>query len=301
MRKPNLIIAGVNKSGTTSLFSYLSQHPDICAASIKETCYFLPVRYKEGDIPPIGMYLDYFKHCEGQKYVMESTPGYYYGGYELANAIKTHIGDVRIILIFRDPVDRCFSFYKSMKNLMKLAKDVSFEDYVLECEKIDPEDLKKLKYNVYTGIMGGFYSDYLDGWFDVFGDSVKVIFFDDLRKNSTALLDDICSWLAIDGDTLYSLKKGVENKSISFRSHGFHKTALSMNKKAEKFFRRNVRFKSIVRRIYYSLNGLPPEETIPPGLYDKLETVFKPYNRKLARKLLDRGCRDLPSWVSPGP
>ncbi len=33
---PNLIIAGVGKAATTSLFAYLSAHPDICPARVKE-------------------------------------------------------------------------------------------------------------------------------------------------------------------------------------------------------------------------------------------------------------------------
>ncbi len=44
-RVPNLVIVGVVKSGTTSLFNYLSQHPDICPSDVKETRYFDPLRF----------------------------------------------------------------------------------------------------------------------------------------------------------------------------------------------------------------------------------------------------------------
>ena len=44
-RLPNLVIAGVPKAGTTSLFNYLAQHPDICPSDVKETRYFEPLRY----------------------------------------------------------------------------------------------------------------------------------------------------------------------------------------------------------------------------------------------------------------
>lgn len=36
----NLIIAGFGKAGTTSLFEYLSSHPDICGSAVKETKFF---------------------------------------------------------------------------------------------------------------------------------------------------------------------------------------------------------------------------------------------------------------------
>jgi hypothetical protein len=47
VERTDVIIAGVNKAGTTSLFVSLSTHPDVAPSSIKETSYFLPPRYGE--------------------------------------------------------------------------------------------------------------------------------------------------------------------------------------------------------------------------------------------------------------
>src|SRR5262245_42062490 len=41
----DVVIAGVNKAGTTSLFVSLSEHPDIAPSAVKETRFFLPARY----------------------------------------------------------------------------------------------------------------------------------------------------------------------------------------------------------------------------------------------------------------
>src|SRR5688500_8554449 len=65
MRLPNLIIAGVPKGGTTSLFRYLAQHPDICAARNKELRYFDAVRYGE-PVAPLSSYAEHFGHWTGQ-------------------------------------------------------------------------------------------------------------------------------------------------------------------------------------------------------------------------------------------
>ncbi|MCP5333794.1 MAG: hypothetical protein H7A13_10650, partial [Pseudomonadales bacterium] len=42
---PNLIIAGAPKCGTTSLFDYLVQHPQVGGSSVKETCYVMDRGY----------------------------------------------------------------------------------------------------------------------------------------------------------------------------------------------------------------------------------------------------------------
>ena len=105
---PNLIIAGVNKAGTTSLFSYLTQHPEIGGSSIKEACYFLPVRYGN-KVAPISEYQALFKDSLLCPVIMEATPGYFYGGYSLANEINKTLPDTKVIILLRDPVTRLLS------------------------------------------------------------------------------------------------------------------------------------------------------------------------------------------------
>ncbi|MBV9291486.1 MAG: sulfotransferase, partial [Frankiales bacterium] len=48
---PNVIIAGISRSGTTTVFDVLATHPDICVSSTKETRFFQSVRYGE----PLGL------------------------------------------------------------------------------------------------------------------------------------------------------------------------------------------------------------------------------------------------------
>ena len=51
-RRPNLVIAWVSKAGTTSMFHYLGQHPDVGTSDVKEVRYFTPLRYGE-ELEPI--------------------------------------------------------------------------------------------------------------------------------------------------------------------------------------------------------------------------------------------------------
>src|SRR3712207_9448996 len=65
-RLPNLIIAGVGKGGTTSLFRYLGQHPQVCASRVKELRYFQSLRYGE-PMAPLDQYTRHFAHWNGQR------------------------------------------------------------------------------------------------------------------------------------------------------------------------------------------------------------------------------------------
>ncbi len=85
---PNLLIAGVPKGGTSSLFRYLAQHPDICPASVKEIAFFNPLRREGGTLPSLDTYRKHFAHCEGEEYAMEATPSYCYGAKRMIEAIS---------------------------------------------------------------------------------------------------------------------------------------------------------------------------------------------------------------------
>jgi hypothetical protein len=98
---PNLLIAGVAKAGTTSLFRYLAQHPDVCPSDVKELRYFSALRYGE-DMAPLESYSAHFAHCEGQRYRMEATPGYYAGGRLVADAVDDLLPGARVLVSFRD-------------------------------------------------------------------------------------------------------------------------------------------------------------------------------------------------------
>lgn len=294
---PNLIIAGVGKAGTTSLFSYLALHPDICASSIKETCYFLPLRYG-GTLPPIKQYQQYFTHCNNEKYIMESTPRYFHGGKAVAQAIKQKLGHVKIILSFREPVSRLLSTYKFEKSMMNLDQDCSLADYIQLCKNMPPAERKKQENIIYWGIEAGFYADYLPAWFDVFGDSVKIIFFDQLQNDRSQLLRELCTWLNIEYSFPNENKLTIENKSINYKNKSIHRFGRFLNRKFERFWRKNIHLKHLLRNIYCLINEQPFEEDYPDHILEYLESVFRPYNQRLATELSKRGYKNLPSWLT---
>jgi hypothetical protein len=116
-RLPNLLIIGVTKAGTTSLFSYLAQHPDICASRRKETEYFSPLRTTPSSrLAPLDDYRRNFRHCQGQRFALEATPNYWYGAQQMVAAVERTLDDPHVVISLRDPVDRFWSEYRFMRS-----------------------------------------------------------------------------------------------------------------------------------------------------------------------------------------
>ncbi len=134
-RLPNLLIAGVPRGGTSSLFAYLGQHPDVCAATTKEVRFFTPLMDPAGALPSMESYGRYFAHCEGQRYALEATPSYCYGGSRVLSAINETLPDPRIIITLRDPVERLISAYRFQRARDNIPTIRSFEEYVAACQE----------------------------------------------------------------------------------------------------------------------------------------------------------------------
>jgi hypothetical protein len=131
-RLPNLIIPGVAKAGTTSLHDYLGQHPDICAARIKEVNFFT-----DGGNPAgregLDRYERFFSHCAGQRYRVESSPAYFYGGEGVIAALQETLAGPRIIISLREPAIRLWSAFTFLQSMGRLPPERSFAEYVTWC------------------------------------------------------------------------------------------------------------------------------------------------------------------------
>ena len=72
MTKPNLLIIGAAKSGTTSLHNYLNQHPDIFMSAHKEPHFLINNDIGVNRIPngiyDYDEYIDLFKEKQDYKY-----------------------------------------------------------------------------------------------------------------------------------------------------------------------------------------------------------------------------------------
>lgn len=296
MPLPNLIIAGVHKAGTTSLFVYLSHHPETCASRIKEIGWFMPLRDGK-TLPPLSEYEAYFIHCNNSNWRLEASPGYLYGKTIIAEAIDQACPGSRIIIILRNPADRLSSFYHQIRSKTMMDEEIDFESFV----KKSLIQINNPGFDNYLirGVKEGFYSDYLGDWLHLYGNRLKIVFFDDQKINPKKVTVNITEWLGLDTDVYADDIFTVENKTEYYKNKLLHKSVLSVNKKLESFWRKYHLLKKRLRKIYYLFNaGKNQQPGISESSLNLLKEVFEPYNRNFAGRLKNAGYDKLPAWLT---
>jgi len=198
---PNFLVAGVAKCGTTSLFYYLIQHPEVSIPK-KETFYFISEFYKNQTADPIGRrdperiitsLEDYQKlYAESNTKVIGEVSTCYFHFHEMAiPKIKSLLGDPKIIIILRHPVERAYSGYKHFTRTNH--EPLSFEEALRsEKERKDKKWDFMWQYSEY-----GFYAKQVKAYQTNFT-NVKIILSEDLEKNTDNTMREIFQFLEID-------------------------------------------------------------------------------------------------------
>jgi hypothetical protein len=295
---PNFIIAGVHKSGTTSLFYYLGDHPDVCASLDKETNFFIYTKYKT-PVNPLDKYYEQFEKYKNEKIVMEASPGYFYGGKATAREIKDKCNNPKVLIILRNPTDRVISFFNRKKEVFQLPDTLTLSDYFDRCQKFSDADLIKEENHLYTGFEFGFYIKHIDEWFEVFGDNLKVMFFDDLKDSKKVVLE-LCDWLGIDKAFYNNYNFEVKNKSVDYKNRFMHSLAVRISFGARRFWRKNQKLKSFLRNAYYKLNGQSASKAaLDANVKARINALYEQPNKQLAEYLGKKGFKNLPGWLQP--
>jgi hypothetical protein len=294
---PNLIIVGVSRAGTTSLFSYLGQHPDICASSIKEVKYFTPLKYGEV-LAPLEAYAQHFSHWRGEKYRMEASPGYFYGGTPLVSTMKETLPGAHALVLLRDPSARVWSAFNLMKMRSRIDKDLTFDEYVHMGLDQCTQDINALRASDrYWPFATGFYVEYISEWFETFGSEFRVVFFEELAKNPQAVIEEVCDWLNIESDPAAGLKYAVQNRSVVYKHKQLQKIAHAIRNRGDGFLRRHPVLNERVRQIYYRVNEDQHPARFDPASRRLLDAFYSASNKALASELSARGYRELPAWL----
>jgi hypothetical protein len=131
---PHFLVIGAQKCGTTSLFNYLSSHPQIARPIKKEIHFFDAGNCEEDDVYVSGGEAWYRTHfprsCRlHERLTFEASPSYLYVPIA-AQRIREALPDVKLIALLRDPVERAISHYRH--NRGKGREPLGFLEAILQ-------------------------------------------------------------------------------------------------------------------------------------------------------------------------
>ena len=200
---PDFLIIGAQKAGTTSLYNYLVQHPQIIGNKTwKEVRYFdVPEHYNQGWSWYLGCFPS--KIEKGSRLTFDVSPSYLYFP-EIAPRIKEDLGPIKMIVILRNPVDRAYSAWK-MYHSFGSNPDVSennrkIADYRTFSQAIEQELTGECEPDIYPYdyINRGKYVEQLNNYYQYFDkNNLLILDFEALKNDKRVLLDKICQFLEI--------------------------------------------------------------------------------------------------------
>jgi hypothetical protein len=288
MTLPNFIIGGTEKAGTTSVFTYLLAHPEVCGSRVKETDFFRhddctdPARSAEA-------YAAHFSHCkaEGARVVMEASPGYLGESAVVAPRMQTLLHDVKLLFILRHPVDRIYSSFNFHKARLELPDGLSFEDYVERCLQFDrgtPAESLGVGRWFLQVLDFGRYAPHLEPFLLRFpAASIRVMFYEDLQRDERAFMKKLCAFLGIDPQYFDDYTFQAANVTFSSRFEGLHRQALKLNQMLEPLLRARPGLKrglvSLYKRFNQAQQGYP---AMSAAMRQKLQAYYEPSIRQLA-------------------
>ena len=258
-RFANFVIGGTEKAGTTSVFNYLSAHPQVCASSRKETDFF-----REGYTGDVAAdsarYASFFERCDPKARVfLEASPGYLGEAVTVAPRMRALAPDAKVLFILRDPIDRLYSSYHFHRSKLNLPQSLTFEDYVRRCIDFDrqikkPEELgldewylKVLRFGCYSDFIAIFRAQLPVA-------NIKVMFFETLGQDAKAFMVDLSAFLGIDPVFWTNFEFHKSNVTFSGRNKMLHRLAMSANIFAEPLMRRYPDLKQSIVRAYKAVN-----------------------------------------------
>jgi hypothetical protein len=211
---PNFFIVGAGKAGTTSLYRYLRQHPQIYMSPIKEPSYFASEiridnlspafrqhvrRQSAGLSNPLGRlvldgdeYRRLFEGVRDEIAVGEATPTYLWSKTAAAN-IRARLPHARIIMILRDPAERAFSQY--LHQLAEGLTRYTFRDQIERSARGGHRELSIL----YPFLEVGLYCEQVKRYLALFPrERIRIYWYEDAWRRPARLLQDIFEFLAVD-------------------------------------------------------------------------------------------------------
>jgi Sulfotransferase family len=195
-RYPNFFVIGATKAGTTSLHSYLGQHPEIYMPSFKELGFFqIDAEFARG---LSSLVRHHYRKADRFPARGDGTPTYLYNSF-VAERIAATLPATshRFVVLLRDPVRRAYSAYLHMVRL-GLEQETFDRALDLEAERVRSDVHRSYSWGYVTA---GRYAHFLAPWLDRFGRAALLpVVSEELRADPNAVMRTISEFLDVDPD-----------------------------------------------------------------------------------------------------
>ncbi|MGB3511941.1 MAG: sulfotransferase [Microcoleaceae cyanobacterium] len=219
MNLPNFLILGAAKSGTSSLWSYLKQHPQVFMSKPKEPNFFV---FEGAKLPPYSgprddktlmrkLYQDtitdfdsyqaLFQDVKQAKAIGEASVRYLYFP-QAAENIKKYLSEAKMIIMLRNPVDRLYSHY--VMNVRHLLEPLSIAEAIAaEDERIS----KNWGWDWHYTRVSSYYIQ-VKRYFDLFSpEQIMVLIYEDFRQDTIGVMQELYRFIGVDDEFVPDISK----------------------------------------------------------------------------------------------
>jgi hypothetical protein len=292
-------ILGAPKCGTTSLYSTLRLHPDICMSEPKEPAFFeVREEYRKG----LEFYWNhYFAVWDGERIGGEANPSHLFLPW-VPQRIRESVPDAKLVVILRNPIERAYSAWLAHwrsdteglsfeaaveDNLRRLESGVTFTDPLGErlwcCQQTSLSYGQRLRVRTYVDT--GYYAEQLKRYLALFDPAaIHVVFLEDLACKPIQVLHGLLEFLGVTSESL-PLKAIKENQAI-------RREAVASVRLAHRLGLVWLLPMSLQRTIRRILSDSSKKPRMNLGVRASLQKHFRPHNEALARLL----GHPLPGW-----
>lgn len=189
----NTILIGAQKAGTTTLYDWIAQHPDVYGPEgMKDFPFFCDETYYQKGIK---WFENNFSQIKKQKIILHGNVNYLYFSKTSARRINEYNSNVKLIALLRNPVDRAYSAFWQQKK----AGYEDLDNFVnaIEQERKRSEGSFRDRANL-TYIDHGFYAQQLKNYFEIFPkDNIKVMIFEEIIHRNYETASELYKFLEI--------------------------------------------------------------------------------------------------------
>ena len=228
-KKVNFFIVGQPKSGTTSLYKYLNQHPDIFFLNNKEPHIFCKDFHKSSDkFYRKQKYFEYreksciknlMKGYNNQKIIAEATTNYLFSKTS-AKEIYNYNKDSKILIILRNPFDyleslHSYYYTKFIDNNSDINISLEDQKFRKQLKRI-PFGVKCPDFLLYSNRVR--YYEQIKRYYDLFDENnIKIILYEEFKSNNSKYLREVLEFLNLKSSSEIDLSsKANTSKSYKF-------------------------------------------------------------------------------------